>query len=48
MFRSIIDSTQQVTRVSFQVADIGSIKMKPCSMSCAPGSTASSILLIIR
>lgn len=28
MFRSIIDSTQQVTRVSFQVADIGSIKMK--------------------
>lgn len=28
MFRSIIDSTQQVTRVSFQVADIGSVKMK--------------------
>ncbi len=28
MFRSIIDSTQQVTRISFQVADIGSIKMK--------------------
>ena len=27
MFRSIIDSTQQVTRISFQVADIGSIKM---------------------
>ncbi len=28
MFRSIIDSTQQITRISFQVADIGSIKMK--------------------
>jgi len=28
MFKSIIDSTQQVTRISFQVADIGSIKMK--------------------
>lgn len=28
MFRSIIDSSKQVTRVSFQVADIGSIKMK--------------------
>jgi len=28
MFRSIIDSTKQFTRVSFQVADIGSIKMK--------------------
>jgi predicted RND superfamily exporter protein len=28
MFRSIIDSSQQVTRVSFQVADIGSVKMK--------------------
>jgi len=28
MFRSILDSTQQVTRISFQVADIGSVKMK--------------------
>ncbi len=28
MFRSIIDSAKQVTRISFQVADIGSIKMK--------------------
>lgn len=28
MFRSIIDSTKQVTRISFQVADIGSIEMK--------------------
>ena len=28
MFRSIIDSSNQVTRISFQVADIGSIKMK--------------------
>ncbi len=28
MFRSIIDSANQVTRISFQVADIGSIKMK--------------------
>ncbi len=28
MFRSILDSTQQTTRISFQVADIGSIKMK--------------------
>lgn len=28
MFRSIIDSSQQVTRISFQVADIGSVKMK--------------------
>lgn len=28
MFRSIIDSTKQITRISFQVADIGSIKMK--------------------
>ncbi len=28
MFRSIIDSTKQFTRVSFQVADIGSINMK--------------------
>ena len=28
MFKSIIDSTKQVTRISFQVADIGSIKMK--------------------
>ncbi len=28
MFRSIIDSSKQVTRISFQVADIGSIKMK--------------------
>lgn len=28
MFRSIIDSTKQFTRVSFQVADVGSIKMK--------------------
>lgn len=28
MFRSIIDSTRQVTRVSFQVADIGSVRMK--------------------
>ncbi len=28
MFRSIIDSTKQFTRISFQVADIGSIKMK--------------------
>ncbi|REJ80556.1 MAG: patched family protein [Bacteroidetes bacterium] len=28
MFKSIIDSSKQVTRVSFQVADIGSIKMK--------------------
>lgn len=28
MFKSIIDSTKQQTRVSFQVADIGSIKMK--------------------
>ncbi len=28
MFRSIIDSTKQFTRISFQVADVGSIKMK--------------------
>jgi predicted RND superfamily exporter protein len=28
MFRSIIDSTQQITRISFQVADIGSVNMK--------------------
>lgn len=28
MFRSMIDSTRQVTRISYQVADIGSIKMK--------------------
>ena len=28
MFRSIIDSTRQTTRISIQVADIGSIKMK--------------------
>jgi uncharacterized protein len=28
MFRSIIDSNKQITRISFQVADIGSIKMK--------------------
>lgn len=28
MFRSIIDSTSRVTRVSIQVADIGSIRMK--------------------
>jgi len=28
MFRSIIDSSKQETRISFQVADIGSIKMK--------------------
>lgn len=28
MFRSILDSTKQKTRISFQVADIGSIKMK--------------------
>jgi predicted RND superfamily exporter protein len=28
LFHSIIDSTKQFTRVSFQVADIGSIKMK--------------------
>jgi predicted RND superfamily exporter protein len=28
MFKSIIDSTQQVTRISFQVADVGSIRMK--------------------
>ena len=28
MFRSIIDSTNRVTRISVQVADIGSIKMK--------------------
>ena len=28
MFRSITDSTKQITRISFQVADIGSIKMK--------------------
>jgi len=28
MFRSIIDSTKQSTRISIQVADIGSIKMK--------------------
>ncbi len=28
MFRSFIDSSKQETRVSFQVADIGSIKMK--------------------
>lgn len=27
-FRSIIDSSNQVTRISFQVADIGSIRMK--------------------
>jgi predicted RND superfamily exporter protein len=28
IFHSILDSLQQVTRISFQVADIGSIKMK--------------------
>ncbi len=28
MFRSILDSTKQATRISIQVADIGSIKMK--------------------
>jgi predicted RND superfamily exporter protein len=28
MFRSIIDSTNRITRVSFQVADVGSIEMK--------------------
>ena len=28
MFKSILDSTKQTTRISFQVADIGSIKMK--------------------
>ena len=28
MFRSILDSTKQFTRISFQVADIGSIQMK--------------------
>lgn len=28
MFHSIIDSTKQITRVSFQVADVGSIRMK--------------------
>ncbi|MBL0104537.1 MAG: MMPL family transporter [Bacteroidetes bacterium] len=28
MFKSIIDSTKQTTRISFQVSDIGSIKMK--------------------
>lgn len=28
MFKSILDSTKQSTRISFQVADIGSIKMK--------------------
>jgi uncharacterized protein len=28
MFRSFIDSTKQTTRISFQVADIGSIEMK--------------------
>lgn len=28
MFHSILDSAQQVTRLSFQVADVGSIKMK--------------------
>lgn len=28
MFRSILDSTQRETRISFQVADVGSIRMK--------------------
>ncbi len=36
MFRSIIDSTQQITRISFQVADIGSIKMKKLLAEISP------------
>jgi predicted RND superfamily exporter protein len=36
MFRSIIDSTQQITRISFQVADIGSIKMKKLMAEIKP------------
>ena len=36
MFRSILDSTQQFTRISFQVADIGSIKMKKLLAEISP------------
>lgn len=36
MFKSIIDSAQQVTRISFQVADIGSIKMKTLMAEIQP------------
>lgn len=36
MFRSIIDSTNRITRVSFQVADIGSIEMKKLTDELQP------------
>jgi predicted RND superfamily exporter protein len=36
MFHSIIDSLQQVTRISFQVADIGSINMKKLLAEISP------------
>ena len=36
MFHSFIDSTKQITRISFQVADIGSIEMKKLMSEIKP------------